>query len=106
MRQYDVFQNPTPRTRTLLPYLLVLQSDLVSATEAVIVAPLSKAVHPEGSRLYPKFTVANESYILLTPDLASMPRTALTEHVTNLAEDHHCGDRHSLYWHLKRVTEQ
>jgi len=87
MRQYDVFQNPTPRTRKLMPYLLVLQSDLVSETDAVIVAPLSKSIHPEGSRLYPEFAVADGTYTLLTPDLASIPRIALTELVTNLEKD-------------------
>lgn len=84
MRQYDVFQNPSPRTRKLIPYLVVLQSDLVSETDAVIVAPLSRS---EGSRLYPQFAVADGYYTLLTPDLASIPRVALTERVTNLAKD-------------------
>lgn len=87
MRQYDVFQNPSPRTRKLIPYLVVLQSDLVSETDAVIVAPLSKSVRSEGSRLYPQFAVADGYYTLLTPDLASIPRVALTERVTNLAKD-------------------
>jgi hypothetical protein len=51
------------------------------------VAPLSQAVRSEGSRLYPDLAVADGYYTLLTPDLASVPRGTLTEHVTNLARD-------------------
>ncbi len=87
MRQYDVYRNPTPRTRKLLPYLVILQADLVSETESVIVAPLTTSVRPEGSRLYPEFEVRGRKHILLTPDLASMPRHVLTDRVTNLSKE-------------------
>lgn len=87
MRQYDVFPNPSPKTRAFLPYVLVLQSDLVSETEAVIVAPLSQAVRSEGSRLYPELAVVDAYYTLLTPDLASIPRAMLTKPVANVAAD-------------------
>lgn len=87
MRQYDVYENPSPRTRKLIPYLLVLQSDLVSETEAVIVAPLSQSVGSKGSRLYPEFAIGSGQYMMLTPDLASVPRLALKERVANLAKD-------------------
>lgn len=87
MRQYDVFENPSPRTRKLMPLLVVLQSDLVSETDAVIVAPLTEVIPQEGSRLYPEFAVADKSYTLLTPDMASIPRAALTQRVASLAAD-------------------
>ena len=87
MHQYDVFENPSSRTRKQMPYLLVLQSDLVSETEAVIVAPLTTSVEQKGSRLYPEFAIRNEKYTMLTPDLASVPRRALTQPVTNLAPE-------------------
>jgi hypothetical protein len=62
MRQYDVFANPSSRMRTLFPYVLVLQLDLVSETEAVIGAPLSQSVRSDGSPLYPELAIANGSY--------------------------------------------
>jgi toxin CcdB len=87
MRQYDVYRNPTPRTRKVLPFLLVLQADVVSETDSVIVAPLTAAIFSEGSRLYPEFDVAGKKHTLLTPDLASLPRQALTRHVGNLSNE-------------------
>lgn len=87
MRQYDVYRNPTPRTRKLLPYLVILQADLVSETESVIVAPLTTSVRPEGSLLYPEFEVKGKKHSLLTPDLASIPRHVLTHHVTSLSSE-------------------
>ncbi|MCC7252649.1 CcdB family protein [Hyphomicrobium sp.] len=87
MRQYDVYRNPTPRTRKHLPYLVILQADLVSETESVIVAPLTADVVSDGSRLYPEFEVRGQSYTLLTPDLASVPRDALKDRVTSLSAE-------------------
>lgn len=87
MGQYDVYRNPTPRTRRAMPFLLILQADLVSETDSVIVAPLTPLMRPAGSRLYPEFEVDGKKHMLLTPDLASIPRSALTERVGSLSEE-------------------
>ena len=70
-----------------MPYLVILQADVVSETASVIVAPLSPMVDPEGSRLYPEFEIDGRRLTLLTPDLASVPREALTERVSSLAAE-------------------
>ncbi len=87
MRQYDVYRNPGPRTRKAMPYVLVLQSDLLSETEAVIVAALTPAISPSTSRLYPAFEIAGQAHTLLTPDMASIPRDALVTWVKSLADE-------------------
>ncbi len=39
MRQFDVFRNPSERSRAVVPYFVVLQSHLL-ASRLVVVAPL------------------------------------------------------------------
>lgn len=87
MRRYDIFRNPTPRTRGLMPYLVILQTDVVSETDSVVVAPLTAAVRSSDSRLYPEFKVKGRTYTLLTPDLASIPRHLLTDRVASVSKD-------------------
>ena len=70
-----------------MPYLVVLQADVVSETESVIVAPLTSSVSSEGSRLYPEFEIDGRIFTLLTPDLASLPRHVLTDRVASLANE-------------------
>lgn len=70
-----------------MPYLVVLQADVVSETESVIVAPLTPSVSSDGSRLYPEFEIDGRSLTLLTPDLASVPRNVLTDRVASLASE-------------------
>lgn len=45
-----------------MPSLVLLQSDLVSQTDAVIVAPLAQSILRQGSRLYLEFAVAGKRY--------------------------------------------
>ena len=42
MAQWDVFANPSPRMRQVLPYVVVLQSDLLSGLGTRLVAPLAR----------------------------------------------------------------
>jgi len=70
-----------------MPYVVVLQSDVVSETSFVIVAPLVPALPTsKPSRLYPTFDIVGRRHMLLTPDLASLPRKALAEPVASLSE--------------------
>ena len=44
MKQFDILANPFPRRRERQPYLVALQSDLLSNTlDTVVVAPLEMA---------------------------------------------------------------
>jgi toxin CcdB len=88
MRQFDVFRNPSARTRKVMPYLIVLQHDRVSETSFVIVAALVPPLKSDGrSRLYPVFRLEGRELMLLTPDLASLPRTALKQRIANLEQE-------------------
>ena len=44
MAQWDVYPNPIVRARDEIPYLVVLQSDLLDALPTRLVAPLSRSL--------------------------------------------------------------
>ncbi len=87
MRQFDVFENPSDRTRTAIPLLLIVQHDRASETASVVVAglaPLAKGKAMAKSRLYPVVRIASKDYVLLTPNMAAIPRTQLETRVANV----------------------
>jgi len=89
MRQFDVFPNPESRFRKKIPYLVVLQSDLLQAFDNVVVAPLRSL--GEGNpmpilRLNPTLEIEGERLFVRVQDLAAIPARALTNNpVANLA---------------------
>jgi toxin CcdB len=65
--QWDVYANPVARAREEIPYLVMLQSDLLSALPTRLMAPLSRStVSLLGLplRLAPRFEVAGEVLVL------------------------------------------
>ena len=75
MAQYDVYRNPSQRTQRAIPLLLAVQHDGTSETASVVMVPLVVPLKAKRhSRLYPLFSIAGKEYMLLTPDLASLPR--------------------------------
>ena len=85
MRQFDVYRNPSAISRTAFPFLIVLQHDRVTGTYAIIVAPLVPPfVTAPASRLYPIVNVNGREFMMLTPDLASLPRSLFKQRTANL----------------------
>lgn len=83
MGHLDVYLNPSDRTRKAMPLLLQVQHDVVSETTSVLMAPLVRPLKA-ASRLYPVFTIDGKEYMLLPPDMASLPRAVLGEPVGSL----------------------
>ena len=90
MAQFDVYRNPNAASRARIPYLLDVQSGLLDPLATRIVVPLCK---PEvlsakpAERLNPAFEVEGRKLLMLTPELAGVPRKALGEPVGNLASE-------------------
>ena len=85
IRQFDVFANPSGRSAQTFPYLVVLQSDWVTESSTVIVAPLVASDRIGGHpRLYPEFTIAGRQLVLAITDLAALPRARLSRRVGDL----------------------
>jgi toxin CcdB len=85
IRRFDVVQNPNPRSRKAIPYLVVLQSELLDAMDTRIVAPLArtKGVSGRGAeRLNPLFEVDGERLVMLTQLVGAAPLAALTRVAT------------------------
>jgi toxin CcdB len=90
MAQFDVHRNPSAASRARIPYLLDVQSGLLDTLATRIVVPLCKPDVLAGKpaeRLNPAFEIEGKRLLMLTPELAAVPRKALGERVANLADE-------------------
>lgn len=90
MAQFDVYRNANPATRARIPYLLDVQSDLLDMLATRVVVPLCKPEVLAGraaDRLSPEFEIEGRAVLMLTPELAGVPRKSLGERVANLARE-------------------
>ncbi|HXM82444.1 MAG TPA: CcdB family protein [Burkholderiales bacterium] len=90
MAQFDVYRNPNPATRARIPFLLDVQADLLDTLATRIVVPLCRPEVLGGKpaeRLNPQFELEGRKLIMLTPELAGVPRKALGERIGNLATE-------------------
>ncbi|WP_303783675.1 CcdB family protein [Azovibrio restrictus] len=88
MRQFDVYPNPDSRER--LPYLIVLQSDLLERLDNVVVAPLrsqqdGKSIPILG--LNPVVEVGAERHFVRIQAPAAIPARSLRQPVCNLSSE-------------------
>lgn len=92
MPQWDVYPNPAPASRERIPYLVVLQSDLLDGLPTRLVAPLSRSsvgADELPRRLAPVVTVAGESLVVKAHEVGVVPARALGAAVTSLRGDSH-----------------
>jgi len=87
MRQFDVYPNPNPRTRDTYPYLVDIQSPLISELATRIVIPLGRRSRfgaDSMAGLMPAIEYAGEQLLLLTPQIAAMPAKLLQDPIGSL----------------------
>ena len=86
-RQFDVVANPDPVEATYRPYLVVLQSDLVSGLTSTVVAPLVVLDQMKGaSRMNPIVSIDGRDYWLATHELFAVEQRILRNKVASLAD--------------------
>jgi toxin CcdB len=86
IRQFDVVTNPDAEERAHRPYLVVLQSDLVSGLTSTVVAPLIPREQMNGAnRLNPVISVGTHEYWLATHELFAVDRRMLGKPEASLA---------------------
>lgn len=88
MAHLDVYKNRDPETEASLPYVLDVQSDLLAGLPTVIVVPLARPESIEEMpilRLNPKVDIDGQALVVLTQDLAAIPRRLLKSPVANLS---------------------
>ncbi|CAM4025616.1 CcdB family protein [Roseateles saccharophilus] len=87
MAQYDVFANPSNSAADGIPYVVVIQSDLLDALATRLTIPL--AVLDEGKKvptaLCPVITVKGKRLRALAHYAAPLPAKALRRPVDNVA---------------------
>jgi toxin CcdB len=87
IQQFDVFANPDADDAAYRPFLVILQSDLVSELRATIVAPLVKREDIAGAqRLNPVVAVAGQEYWFATHELFALDRRTLRNKIASLAD--------------------
>ena len=87
IRQYDVIENPDAEESAHWPYLVVLQSDLVSGLRSTVVAPLVARSDMDGARrLNPVRVVDGREFWLATHELFAVDQRMLRKKVTSFSE--------------------
>jgi toxin CcdB len=88
MAQFDVYRNPNPATRIRTPFLLDVQAPILEPLATRIVVPLCKPDAVGGKpaeRLNPQFELDGRKLVMVTQELAGVPRRALGELAGSLA---------------------
>ena len=88
MAQFDVYRNPNPASRNRTAFLLDVQVGLLDALATRIVVPLCRPETIGGKpaeRLNPQFEIEGRKLIMLTQELAGVPKKALGERAASLA---------------------
>lgn len=78
--QFDVFDNPSPRMRDVYPYVVDVQSDLLSALVTRMVVPLAVtalAANMLPRQLCPIITVNGKSLMLVPYEAAALNKKRL-----------------------------
>ncbi|NHA14189.1 CcdB family protein [Thioalkalivibrio sp. XN279] len=92
MPQFTVYRNPNRTTRDRFPFLLDVQSELLDELDTRLVAPLARLADlpsPPITRLMPVLAVEGADYVMVTPQVAGIPRRLLGEHVADLSSQRH-----------------
>lgn len=88
MAQFTVHKNTNPATKSTIPYLLDVQSNLIDALSTRVVVPLYPVTALKRaalSTLTPVLEVDGESFVMMTPQLAGVSCKALGSAVTDLS---------------------
>ena len=88
MAAYAVFGNPNPRTNGDVPFLLDVQSDVLSILKTRVVVPLYRkevAGAQAMTRLTPMLCFQNQELVAMVPELAGIPWRDLGPAAGNLA---------------------
>ena len=89
MRQYDICRNSNAASRKQVPFLVVLQSDLMRDFNTVVVAPLmAETAATKIGRLNPTIKIQGKTFRVSMAELAGVLRKQLGEVVANVEGQH------------------
>ncbi|MFW5825358.1 MAG: CcdB family protein [Marinobacter sp.] len=88
MAQFDVYPNPSPTSKAHYPYLVDIQSSLLSELATRIVIPLGKRSAFGGKAMQgitPEISFEEQDLLLLTPQISSVSAKHLRNPVGSLS---------------------
>ncbi|GLR64241.1 CcdB family protein [Marinospirillum insulare] len=88
MAQFDIYNNPSKTTQKAYPYILELQSAVISEIATRIVVPLADYKYmrnEEFERLTPKVSYDGKELLVLVPQIASMSTKLLQNPIGSLS---------------------
>jgi toxin CcdB len=88
MSQFDVYKNPSRKTKDAYPYILDIQHSLISDISTRIVIPLGRLSHFKDEKmqgLTPDIEYDGEKLLLLTPQITSIPSKQLQDPIGSLS---------------------
>ena len=85
MRQFDVFSNPSPRSRIAVPYIVLMQSHFVEEMPTALIAPLIREPRSgDFTRVSILIRLNDEPLHLSLPEMAPALRSELKRAVGDL----------------------
>lgn len=88
MAQFDVYPNPSKTSKAHYPYLVDIQSSLLSDLTTRIVIPLGKRSALGGKaiqELTPEISFGDQELLLLTPQISAVPEKHLKNPIGSLS---------------------
>jgi toxin CcdB len=86
-RCFDVYRNPNAAVAKYIPFLVVVQSELLDELPTRVVVPLARAnaiKGPAATTLNPEFEIDRTRVVMLTQQLAAVPLEILRKFEINL----------------------
>jgi toxin CcdB len=88
MAQFRIYANANELTKAEFPYLVDVQSDLLSELATRMVIPLVASSSPKYkvmTKLTPTMEITGRKYMAITPLMAGVPRSALGNEIADIA---------------------
>jgi toxin CcdB len=87
VNQFDVVANPFPRSRERQPFLVALQSDLLTRNlDTLVVAPLEPASSSTfADRLNPRVEVEGDAFVVIAQEIVTVRKSVLGKPRASLA---------------------
>lgn len=88
MGQFCAYKNPNPATRAQYPFLLDIQSDLLSELRTTVIIPIapSKLAAPMSlARLNPSIVIDGKKFTVMTQEIAGVDRNKLGDQTCDLS---------------------
>jgi len=87
MRQFDVFPNPSPRSRTAAPFIVLMQSHFLDEMPTALIAPLIREPRSgDFTRVSVAVVLNDEALHLSLAEMAPIARSALKRPLGTLKE--------------------